>query len=37
MVIARARDGVTSLDLGAVVPVDDSVIVCALRAAEGGP
>jgi len=36
-VIARARDGVTSLDLRAVVPVDDSVIVCALRAAEGGP
>jgi len=36
-VIARARDGVTSLDLRAVVPADDSVIVSALRAVEGGP
>ena len=31
-VIARARDGVTVLDLRAVEPEDDAVIVAALRA-----
>ena len=36
-VIARARDGATALDLRAVVPADDPVIVSALRAAEAGP
>lgn len=34
-VIARSRDGVTSIDLRAVAPADDPVIVSALQSAAG--